>query len=317
MRQRRLPADHFRHHGIDQRRVVAQLLILVGMLVQRQHRTAHGVAGGVVAADDQQDDVAHQIVGIHVPRRVAMGHHRQQVVARRRVDALVPEFGEIGVALVHLLAPLLRRVHDAAFGQRGRDVGPARQLAAFLPGKVEQRRQHLRGQFDRDALDEVEGLVARQVVQHFLRALADQFCQFIQMRRREHRRHRLALCRVPRLIHRDEARIVVARRHVADRDAAERGVGGEDAVVGVDMHDVVVLGDRPIGLDRRIGAVMHRLFLAQPLEPGPQRVVLEQSWRTGMKILQRRRIGLFARGAQKLFLVGTDGGLDVHFDHPW
>ena len=283
------------------------------MLVQRQHRAAHGVAGGVVAADDQQDDVAHQIIGVHVPGRVAMRHHRQQIVARRRVDALVPEFGEIGVALVHLLAPLLRQFHDAALGQRGRDVGPARQLAPLLPGEIEQRRQHLRGEFDRDALDEVEGLVARQIVQHLLRALADQFCQLIQMRRREHRRHRLALRRVPRLIHRDEARIVVARRHVTDRDAAECRVGGEDAVVGIDMHDVVVFGHRPIGLDRRVGAVVHRLFLAQPLEPRPQRVVLEQSWRTGMKILQRRRIGFFARGAQKLFLVGSDGGLDVHF----
>ena len=123
---------------------------------------------------------------------------------------------------------------------------------------------------------------------------------------REHRRHGLALGRMPRLIHRDEARPVVARRHVADRDAAKAGVRGEDAVIGVDMHDVVVFGDRPIGLDRRVGAVMHRLFLAQPLEPGPQRIVLEQLRRAGMKILQRRGIGLFARGALQLGLVGPD-----------
>ena len=112
--------------------------------------------------------------------------------------------------------------------------------------------------------------------------------------RREHRRHRLALVGVARLVHRDEARPVVAGRHVADPDAAERHVGGEDAVTGVDMHDVVVARDRPIGLDRRVGAVMHRLFLAQPLEPRPQRIVLEQSRRAGMELRQRRRIGLFA-----------------------
>ncbi len=76
MRKRRLPADDFRDHGIDQRGVVAQLLILVRVLAQRQHRAAHGVAGGIVAADDQQDDVAHQIVGVHVPGRIAMRHHR-------------------------------------------------------------------------------------------------------------------------------------------------------------------------------------------------------------------------------------------------
>ena len=105
------------------------------------------------------------------------------------------------------------------------------------------------------------------------------------MRRREHRRHGLALGRVPRLIHRDETRPVVARRHVADRDAAERDIRGEHAVIGIDMHDVVIFGDRPIGLDRRVGAIVHRLFLAQPLEPRPQRIVLEQPGRAGMKIL--------------------------------
>src|SRR3954454_21622302 len=78
------------------------------------------------------------------------------------------------------------------------------------------------------------------------------------------------------------------------------------------MHDVVVFGDRPIGFDRRIGAIMHRLFLAQPLEIRPQRIVLEQFWRAGMKLLQRRGIRLFARGALTLFPVWPDGGLDIH-----
>ncbi len=245
-------------------------------------------------------------------RGVAVRHHRQQVIARRGIDALVPEFAEIGRAFVHFGAALLRRFHDAALGQRGRDVGPACQLAPLFPGEVEQRRQHLRGQLNRDAVDEIEGLVARQIVEHIDRALTDQFCEFVQMRRREHRRHGLALGRVPRLVHRDETRPVVAHRHVTDRDTAERDVGGEDAVVGIDMHDVVIFGHRPIGFDRRVGAVVHRLFLAQPFEPRPQRIVLEQPWRAGMKILQRRGIGLLARGAQKFGLVGPDGGLDVH-----
>src|SRR5216683_3224559 len=79
MRQRRLPANDFGHHGVDQRRIVAQLLVLVGVFVQRQHRAAHGVAGSVIAADDQQDDVAHQIVGVHVPGGFAVRHHRDQI----------------------------------------------------------------------------------------------------------------------------------------------------------------------------------------------------------------------------------------------
>ncbi len=312
MRQRRLPADHLGHHGIDQLGIFAQLLVLVGMLVQRQHRAAHGVAGGVVAADDEQDDVAHQIVGVHVAGGFAVRHHRDQVVARLGIDALVPQLRHVGVALVHLLAALLRRFHDAALGQRGRDVRPARQLAPLLEREVEQGRQHLRGQLDRHALDEIEGFVARQIVQHLDRACADQLGEFVEMRRREHRRHGLALGRMTRLVHRDEARPVIADRYVADRDAAQRGVRREDAVIGVDMHDVVVFDHRPIGLDRRVGAVMHRLFLAQPLEPRPQRVVLEQPRRADMKILQRRGIGLFARLAHEFGLVGADRGLDVH-----
>ena len=60
---------------------------------------------------------------------------------------------------------------------RGGDVGPARQLAAVFPREVEQRREHLRGQLDRDAVDPVEGLVARQVVEHSGGAFADQLRQ--------------------------------------------------------------------------------------------------------------------------------------------
>src|ERR1700680_2560037 len=82
------------------------------------------------------------------------------------------------------------------------------------------------------------------------------------------------------------------------------------------MHDVVILGHRPIGLNRRVGAVMHRLFLAQPLEKRPQDVVLEQPWRAGMKILQRRGIGLFTRQALTLGLAGSDCCLDVHLPFP-
>src|SRR5215216_817292 len=102
------------------------------------------------------------------------------------------------------------------------------------------------------------------------------------------------------LVHRNEARPVIADGGVADVDAANRRVGGEDAVIGVDMHDVVIFGHRPIGLDRRVGAVMHRLLLAQPLEPRPQRIVLEQLWRAWMKILQRGRISLLACKAKTL-----------------
>ena len=47
---------------VDQRRIVAQLLVLVGVFVERQHRPRHRVARRVVAADDQQDEVAEEVV---------------------------------------------------------------------------------------------------------------------------------------------------------------------------------------------------------------------------------------------------------------
>src|SRR6185437_677649 len=65
-----------------------------------------------------------------------------------------------------------------------------------------------------------------------------------------------------------------------------------------------------------VGAVMHRLFLAQALEPRPQRIVLEEPRRARVEILQRGRIGFLACLAQGLGLVGTDGGLDVHRAFP-
>ena len=47
-----------------------------------------------------------------------------------------------------------------------RDIGPAGQLAPIFPGEIEQRRQHHGGELGRDPVDPVEGLVARQAVEH-------------------------------------------------------------------------------------------------------------------------------------------------------
>src|SRR5258708_14540960 len=52
IRQWRLPADHLRHETIDQRRIFAQLLVLIRILPQRIDAARQCVAGGVVAADD-------------------------------------------------------------------------------------------------------------------------------------------------------------------------------------------------------------------------------------------------------------------------
>jgi hypothetical protein len=45
-------------------------------------------------------------------------------------------------------------------------LATVRQQAPVLEGEVEQRRQHHGREFDRDAIDPVEGLVARQAIEH-------------------------------------------------------------------------------------------------------------------------------------------------------
>ena len=179
------PEQRFKE--MEECRVLAKLPVLVGILIQRQHRAGHGIAGGVVAADDEQDDVAHEVFTVHMTGGLAMGHHGDEVVAGFGVGALVPEPRKIVAAFVHLPAALFRRVEDAALGQGGGDIGPAGQLLSFLEREIEQGRQHLRRELDRHTLDEIEGLVARQVVEHLRRALADQDRELVQMRRREHR----------------------------------------------------------------------------------------------------------------------------------
>src|SRR3546814_5136126 len=70
------------------------------------------------------------------------------------------------------------------------------------------------------------------------------------LRRRDNRTYSLALLIVLGLIHRDKhfklKRAFVAV-HVLDRDAAQLGFRRKDLVVGIDRHDVVELGHRPIG----------------------------------------------------------------------
>ena len=66
VRQRRLPAHDFRHEVLHQRRILAQLGVLVRELVQRVDAAGERVARGVVAADDQQDQVAEEVARIHV-----------------------------------------------------------------------------------------------------------------------------------------------------------------------------------------------------------------------------------------------------------
>jgi len=103
-----LPADDLGHQALDQRRLGAQLGPLIGVVVQRQQAAGHAVARGVVAAHDQQHQVAHVLQRAHVARGGAVRQHRHQVAFGRRIDALVPQSGEILEHLAELGHALVR-----------------------------------------------------------------------------------------------------------------------------------------------------------------------------------------------------------------
>src|SRR5258708_39406768 len=71
-------------------------------------------------------------------------------------------------------------------------------------------------------------------------------------------------------------------------------------MIGLDVHDVVVFGHRPVGAEYTVLAVMHRLFLAQPVEIGPERIGPKQFGIAGLELRKRYRIGVLPRG----FFVG-------------
>src|SRR3954453_16219363 len=100
----------------------------------------------------------------------------------RLVDALLPELPEILRALQQFALPLFfRRDQTGRTRNRGCDIGPARQLAAVLPGEVEQHRKHLRREFDGYVIDPVEHVVSGQMIEAFGRALADVDRELVEM----------------------------------------------------------------------------------------------------------------------------------------
>ncbi len=86
--------------------------VLRRVLVQRVDRAGDGVPGGVVAADDQQPEVAVEGMDVHVAGGLAVGQHRDQVELR---GALTRSFhssrklGEADVEFVALMIPALHR----------------------------------------------------------------------------------------------------------------------------------------------------------------------------------------------------------------
>ena len=130
-----------------------------GELVEAVDAAGHRVTGGVVAADDQQQQVAEVLKGRHVLGVLTVGKHGDEIKAGL-ATTLVPQLLEIGDALEQLVDLLLLGFDDATrSGDGEHDVRPAGELAAILHREVEEGGEHEGRELDRDHVDPVERLV--------------------------------------------------------------------------------------------------------------------------------------------------------------
>ena len=240
-----------------------------------------------------------------------MREHRDEIGARLGVDALVPQIHEIAEALAKdRLALLLAFDQPALTGDGGRDVRPVAQLAPVLEREVEQRRQHLAGELDRDLVDPVEGFAARQAVEHGADAPADQALEIGEVVRRDDRLHHLSLNVMLGRVHGDEHRQLELGRPVAQGNAAERRAGRELPVVHLDGDDVLVLGHRPERAERAFLAIVHRRLAPQAAEIGLPHVVLIEAGIADVDLVERHCLG----ERRMIDCVGNGGG-ETFRDH--
>src|SRR6516162_6324656 len=226
-----------------------------------------------------------------------MRENRDDVEGWRPLGALLPQLVQV-LREFELLGKALffgpdNRIWRIDVGDD--DLRPADQFAPILKRIIEQGRQHPRGEFDRDPIDPVEFLVARQAIQHLASALANEAFHLREVHRVDGGARFLALLVVLGRVHADKARPLHTLWRIFDRDAAELVGGREDAVVYLHLHDVFVFGDRPIGPVRALRRVMYRILSAQTLEvrvPGIRKI---QLWVADIELVERLRVGGFAR----------------------
>ena len=220
VRQRRLPADDFRHGAVQELGFGAQFGQFFGVAVHRQHAAGHRVARGVVAADDEQNQVAQIFLGRHVSGDGGVRQHGDQVSRRWRIDTLVPQLGEIGQAFVQLGAAGVQRGHKAALAYRaGRHVRPPGQKLAVFQREIKQRGQHQGGQLNRDTVYPIERLVAWQAIEHLGGAFADGGLHQCEVARRHDGANGFALRIMYRRVHRNETRQALLHGLVKNGDA--------------------------------------------------------------------------------------------------
>ena len=105
VRQRCLPPDDLGNQVRHKRRVGDEFVVLLGIGVQAVDAARHRVAGGVVAADDKQEQVAKVGRRRHVLGGLTMCEHRDEVEAGVR-SAFLPQSFEVLEALAYFVALL-------------------------------------------------------------------------------------------------------------------------------------------------------------------------------------------------------------------
>ena len=179
-------ADDLRHQAGDQPGIVAQLAVFAGEPVQRQHAAGNRIPRRVVAADQQQDQVAEELAGATAgrasPRRAPAWRSGRAAAAdlRARARATV-KYSSIFCSTASRFGSESISVPARVFTVA--TFGPVGQRAPVLKRKIEQRRQHLRGQLDRYAIHPVERLAPRQCVQDASSPLADRARELLQVHR--------------------------------------------------------------------------------------------------------------------------------------
>ena len=94
-----------------------ELVVLIGEGVQPVDAARHGVASGVVAPDDEQQQVAQVVGHREVSGRFAVHEHGDQIATRRLLlSPLFPDIIEVLPAVPQLLESLLRCLEHFRIG---------------------------------------------------------------------------------------------------------------------------------------------------------------------------------------------------------
>ena len=268
MDDRRLVADGLRHEARQQASVGPYLVDLRRVFDHRDQPAGHRIACRIVAPHDQQPEGADELAQRHVLGGLGVGHHRDQVEFGRLGGAFLPK-GAHDFGHLHQLGHAVGFAFDHGVGVLDigdGDIRPVRELSPVRPWEVEQRGQHHRGEFGRHAVDPIEDLVARQAVEHRLRAFAYRAFHVGEVGGRHDGGDRSALGGMSRRVHADEVGQFRALGLVGDLDAAQFGGRRVGAGIELDLHDVGKAGHRPVGSVGAIGVAMHGIFPPQPLE---------------------------------------------------